>query len=138
MRTASLLATGVLLLPLAGPASAAPTPEVTALLSRIKGVGREGAGNEDAARAWKALVRQGPGVLPDVLAAMDVRDQTASNWVRTAADAIAERALALRWVWDHKTDALWAELEPELWAGCNIETIRFAPTARRCHTRSVG
>jgi hypothetical protein len=94
MRIASLLATICLFLPLTAPASAAPAGEVAALLSRIKGVGREGAGNEDAARAWKQLTQKGPGVLPDVLAAMDPAEPTASNWLRTAADAIAEKALA--------------------------------------------
>jgi len=31
-------------------------------------------------------------------------------------DALAELALDLRWTWNHQTDELWAELEPELWA----------------------
>ena len=34
----------------------------------------------------------------------------------SAVESLTELALDLRWSWDHKTDALWAELEPELWA----------------------
>jgi hypothetical protein len=64
------------------------------LLARIKAVGREGAGNVDAARAWDDLVREGPEALPAILAALDDADPTAANWLRTAVDRIAERALA--------------------------------------------
>src|SRR5271169_1631709 len=31
-------------------------------------------------------------------------------------DSIAELALNLGWTWNHSTDELWRELEPELWA----------------------
>ncbi|HTU90328.1 MAG TPA: hypothetical protein VMF69_09660 [Gemmataceae bacterium] len=61
-------------------------------LARLKAVGREGAGNEAAARAWKDVVRQGPTALPALLQAMD--DAASANWLRTAGDAIVERALA--------------------------------------------
>src|SRR5207253_3953001 len=30
-------------------------------------------------------------------------------------DALAELALDMRWSWNHATDAVWRELEPELW-----------------------
>ena len=30
-------------------------------------------------------------------------------------DALLELALDLRWSWHHSADALWAQLEPELW-----------------------
>jgi hypothetical protein len=63
-------------------------------LARLKAVGREGAGNEAAARGWKDLVSQGPAALPAILHAMDDADAAAANWLRTAVDAIAERALA--------------------------------------------
>ncbi len=77
---------------LASPAPAAPE-EVPALLASIKKVGREGAGSEEAARAWKKLVAQGPAVLPAVLAAMDDNAPLASNYLRTAVDAIGEKAV---------------------------------------------
>jgi starch phosphorylase len=31
------------------------------------------------------------------------------------ADPITQLALDLRWTWNHSTDELWRELEPELW-----------------------
>ncbi|MGH7226458.1 MAG: hypothetical protein ACRELF_24850, partial [Gemmataceae bacterium] len=62
-------------------------------LARLKAVGREGAGNEAAARSWKNVVSQGPKALPEILQAMDDADADAANWLRTAVDAIAERAL---------------------------------------------
>ena len=37
----------------------APAQEPASLLARIKAVGKEGAGNVEAAAAWKELVRQG-------------------------------------------------------------------------------
>jgi hypothetical protein len=64
------------------------------LVARIKAVGPEGAGNAEAAAAWRTLSRLGPEVLPEVLAAMDDADPVAANWLRAAVDAIAERALA--------------------------------------------
>ncbi|HMF15246.1 MAG TPA: hypothetical protein VKE94_23185, partial [Gemmataceae bacterium] len=67
--------------------------EADTLLARIKQVGREGAGNVEASQAWRQLVRLGPSVLIDVLAGMGDADATAANWIRTAADAIAEREL---------------------------------------------
>ena len=63
-------------------------------LARLQAVGREGAGNEAAAHAWKAIVRQGPAVLPLILQAMNDADAIAANWLRTAGDAIVERTLA--------------------------------------------
>src|SRR5437588_1266044 len=67
--------------------------EAETLLARLKAVGREGAGNVEASKAWRELIRLGPGVLIDVLMAMDDADATAANWIRAAADAIAEHEL---------------------------------------------
>jgi hypothetical protein len=64
------------------------------LLSRIKKVGREGAGNEDAAAAWKALVKQGPAAMGPILAAMEDNRLVTANWLRPAFEAVAEKALA--------------------------------------------
>ncbi len=30
--------------------------------------------------------------------------------------ALRELALDLRWTWDHSTDELWTQLDPELWS----------------------
>lgn len=76
------------LLPSAGVAA-----ESKELIGRIKAVGAEGAGNADAAKAWKELVQQGPSVLIDTLAALDDANPTTANWLRAAVDAIAEREL---------------------------------------------
>jgi hypothetical protein len=64
------------------------------LIAAIRAVGREGAGNAEAGRAWRELVHLGPTALPAILAAFDDCDATAANWLRAAVDAIAERALA--------------------------------------------
>src|SRR5262249_32486740 len=58
-----------------------------------KAVGREGAGNVEASKAWREVVQLGPTVLIDVLTAMDDADATAANWLRSAVDAVAEREL---------------------------------------------
>ncbi len=70
----------------------AETPKEALVL--LKSVGREGAGNEAAARAWKEVVAQGPSVLPAILQAMDDADSASANWLRTAGDAIVDRALS--------------------------------------------
>jgi hypothetical protein len=73
--------------------AAGPVP-VEELLSRVKAVRREGTGNAQAAAAWRALAQLGPDTLPAILAAMDDDNALTSNWLRTAVDAVAERALA--------------------------------------------
>jgi hypothetical protein len=75
------------------PGSAAAA-DVGRLLTRIKAVGKEGAGNSDAAQAWKELVRGGPEVLSQILTAIDDARPAAANWLRSAVDAIAESALS--------------------------------------------
>jgi hypothetical protein len=73
-------------------AASASAETLDEALARLKAVGREGAGSEAAANAWKELVRRGPEALPEILRAMD--NSNAANWLRTAGDAIAERAAA--------------------------------------------
>jgi hypothetical protein len=90
MRTAAAL----VLLGLLFGGRTALAAEVAPLLARIKAVGREGAGNVAASRAWRELVRAGPDALPAILTALDDANAIAANWLRTAGDAIAERALA--------------------------------------------
>src|SRR4051794_39695680 len=85
---------GMMVLLLEGGVPAFAGEEVGPLVARIRAVGREGAGNEEAARAWRELVQRGPGALPDILAALDEADPTAANWLRAAFDAAAEQALA--------------------------------------------
>ena len=66
--------------------------DVQSLLLRIKTVGKEGAGNVEAAKAWKELVAMGPAVMTDVLAGMDDANPIAVNWLRGAVEAIHDKA----------------------------------------------
>src|SRR5271165_4439011 len=68
--------------------------DVGPLVARIKAVGREGAGNAEAAKAWKELVAVGPEGLLDILASFEGADPLSANYLRNAADAIGEKALA--------------------------------------------
>ena len=89
MRTSALLAlTGALLLP-----SVSLGADTGPLLAKIKAVGREGAGNVEATKAWQELVKLGPAALFDVLAALDDADPTAANWLRSAVDSIADHEI---------------------------------------------
>ena len=81
-----------LVLTIVGPAARAEEPG--ALLKAIRGVGKEGAGNAEAAAAWKTLVGRGPAVLPDVLATFDDAGPAATNWLRAAAEAIIDQAVS--------------------------------------------
>ncbi|MBI1830183.1 MAG: hypothetical protein HYR84_01885 [Planctomycetes bacterium] len=65
--------------------------EVQSLLLKIKTVGKEGAGNVEASKAWKELVALGPGVVPDVLSGMNDANPIAVNWLRTAVEAIHDK-----------------------------------------------
>lgn len=64
--------------------------DTTQALATLKSIGREGKGNDAAAEAWKRLVSGGVSALIPTLAAMKDADAAASNWLRTAIDAIAE------------------------------------------------
>src|SRR5579859_2109306 len=67
--------------------------QASSAIARVKAVGKEGAGNVDAAAAWKELVLLGPAVLPDVLAGLDDATPTAANWLRAAVEQIRDDAL---------------------------------------------
>jgi hypothetical protein len=72
---------------------AAPAPaddDTTKALAVITAVGKEGKGNDDAGPAWKAVVSKGVAALFPTLEAFDDSNPTATNWLRTAVDAIAE------------------------------------------------
>jgi hypothetical protein len=64
------------------------------LLARIQAVAKEGKGNAAASKAVRELVRQGPDALLPTLAALDTASPVAANWLRSAVDSIADRALA--------------------------------------------
>jgi len=65
--------------------------DVPSALKIINSIGREGAGNAQAAKAWAELVKAGPIALLPILEAIDDRKPTSVNWLRTAIDAIAEK-----------------------------------------------
>ena len=62
-------------------------------LQTLRAVGNEGAGNRAAAVAWKEIVTADAQQLPRIIAALDQANPLASNWIRAAVDAIAERDL---------------------------------------------
>jgi hypothetical protein len=72
----------------------APAGDLPDILARVKSVGPEGAGNAQASAASRELCDRGPQDLLDVLRAMDRAGPIAANWLRSAVDAIAEKALA--------------------------------------------
>lgn len=74
-------------------APAATADQLQPLLRTLQAVGPKGAGNREAARAWKELARADAGQLPAILAGLDDAGPLAANWIRTAVDAIAQRQL---------------------------------------------
>lgn len=81
----------LVLLLLAGATPAAdPPPGVADGLAAIRAVKKEGDGNAAAAKGWNAVVAAGADALVPTLTAFDGCTPTAANWLRTAADAIAE------------------------------------------------
>jgi len=64
------------------------------LLEKLRAVGPEGRGHRAAAAAWSELVERADAEqLPAILTGLDGANPLAANWVRAAADAVAERAL---------------------------------------------
>ena len=82
-----LLAAGLLV----GDSTAPPAP-AKKLLEAIRGVGKEGKGNAEAAKAWKGLVAMGPAALEPILDALNDDELVAGNWLQPAFEAIAEKA----------------------------------------------
>lgn len=84
----------ILCLSIASAASAANLEETQKLLGRIKSVAKEGGGNQEAQAAWKDLVAQGGEALFPTLAALDDATPAASNWLRSAVNAVVEKEKA--------------------------------------------
>jgi starch phosphorylase len=55
------------------------------------------------------------GIASTTIEATGVNNSLTSVGLEHESDPIAELALDLRWTWNHSTDELWRELEPELW-----------------------
>lgn len=71
----------------------AAAADLNASIQTIRNVGAEGKGNVEASAAWKELAKSPIQDLPKVLAAFDGANPLAANWLRTAAETIAEREL---------------------------------------------
>ncbi len=92
MRKATGTALAAVLLLVPAPAAPVPGADPAGPLARIRAVRGEGEGNPEARRAWSELVAIGPRALLPTLRAMDGASPLAANWLRAAADAIAEKA----------------------------------------------
>jgi hypothetical protein len=68
--------------------------EVGPPLEKLRAVGPEAAGHREATAAWRQLARADAGQLPAILAGLDGAGPLAANWIRTAAETVAERELA--------------------------------------------
>ena len=66
--------------------------DVVTPLQVIRSVEREGAGNEQATKAWKELSSAKATELPAILAGMDGANPLAQNWIRAAVGVIEDRA----------------------------------------------
>lgn len=65
---------------------------VSKILEPIRKVGKSGLGNIEAQKAWKQIANLSPDALPEVLASMDASQPVLSNWLRSAINAIVEKA----------------------------------------------
>lgn len=63
------------------------------LIRTIRAVGPEARGNREAARAWSELAGRDATYLPVILVAFDDANPLAVNWLRSAAETIAQRTL---------------------------------------------
>lgn len=91
-RTNWLMAAGlctVLALPIV-----ARSADVGQTISAIKAVGSEGKGNEAAGRAVATLSQESVEALPEILLGFDGASALAANYLRSAAETIADRELA--------------------------------------------
>src|SRR4051812_25694969 len=66
--------------------------DISALITPIKAVGAEGSGSAAAAAAWQQLSKLDESAILPILTALDDASPRAANWLRSALDAIIERA----------------------------------------------
>ena len=64
--------------------------DVGPLLLKLHAVAAKGVGNQEAAVAWRELVKADVSQLPAILEGLDAADPLAANWIRGAVDTIAE------------------------------------------------
>jgi len=66
------------------------------LIRQLRGAGPNGQGTDQAASAWKELAKQDPDSIIPLLSALDGANPVAANWIRSALDAVVERARAAK------------------------------------------
>ena len=66
--------------------------ELSEALSTVQKIGLEGAGNQDAIAAMQVLAKAKPADIPQILGAMGKDTPIANNWLRSAAEQVADRA----------------------------------------------
>ncbi len=71
----------------------ASAADIEASIKAIRNVGPEGRGNVEASAAWKELAKSPIQDLTKVLAGFDGANPIAANWLRSAAESIADREL---------------------------------------------
>lgn len=90
------LVAGAVLVPLAGPVPATwaqPAHDLSPELAKIRAVQLKGDGHRDAVVAMKKVAQADAAALPVIIAAMDDASPLVENWVRAAAEAIAQKQL---------------------------------------------
>lgn len=68
--------------------------DLAAAIDAIQAVGPKGEGHREAAAAWKTLASAPGGQLPLILAGMQEDQPLAENWLRSAAETVAQRTVA--------------------------------------------
>lgn len=72
--------------------SAEDPGDLKSAIAMVRGVGPDGKGSADAAKAWPILAKAEIGQLPQLFAAMDGANPLACNWIRSAMDEVLQRA----------------------------------------------
>lgn len=106
---------------------AAQAADLADLLRTIRALESEGRGNREAGEAWKELAKSKAEAIPGILAAFEGANPLAANYLRSAAETIAQRELEAggalpvkeleSFVRDTKRDARARRLAFELLAG---------------------
>lgn len=75
-------------------ATSASAADLQPALEKLRSVGPKGAGHKEAGIAWKTVAAAPASDLPKVLAAMNGAGPLAENWIRSAAETIAQKQQA--------------------------------------------
>jgi hypothetical protein len=65
--------------------------DLSPALAQVRAVGPKGAGHREALAAAKLISQANSNELPQILAAMDGANEIATNWLRIAAESVAQR-----------------------------------------------